>query len=253
MLLIKRLILIIFSFFFPGLGKKGCILMYHSVGESSHFVTVRLSEFERQMKYLKDKMHKVVPLKELCRRMAAGESIAGLVAITFDDGYEDNFKNAFPILKKYGFPATIFLITGKLSVGQEESGLPLLEKDQILEMQRSGLIDFMPHTRTHEKLHRMSFEEAVENIEGSREDVVSLLGTDADILAYPRGRYTPELVRHLKESRWMAAVTSETGLVRAGDDPYRLKRIPVDAGTPFTVFKAKLSRGIDFFQKLKIR
>src|SRR3989344_3122644 len=76
--------------------RDASILMYHSIAENGVFFTVKPSEFERQMKYLSK--NKKIPRKT--------------VVLTFDDGYLDNYENAFPVLKKYNFPATIFVATG---------------------------------------------------------------------------------------------------------------------------------------------
>lgn len=101
------------------LENKGFILMYHRVlrsKEDSEVPTqpgmyVTCDTFERHLKYLKKNMH-VIPLDELVDRMQAGKSLNRCCSITFDDGWYDNYDHAFPLLKKYDVPATIFLATG---------------------------------------------------------------------------------------------------------------------------------------------
>lgn len=253
--LTKNVVLYVFSIFFPGLGDRGCILMYHSVAENSLFFTTHPKEFVRQMEYLFKKKYKVIPLSEMCDRVRGGLPIAGMIAITFDDGYEDNYINTFPVLKKYQFPATIFIPTryiGKEADFKKDSKLRIMKEDQIREMQESGLISFMPHTRTHSSLDKITFAEAVEEIKGSRTDLENITRTPANIFSYPKGRFTEQIIEYLRTSSdWLGAVTSNSGLVHVYDGPFKLRRVSVDAQTPFFIFRSKLSRAIDVYQSLK--
>ena len=105
------------------LGYHPPIFMYHSVSflfeaPFSNAVRIRPSIFAKQMQYLKDHHYQVVDLDVLFQKVIEGEKLSPkTIAITFDDGYLDNYVNAFPILKFYQFPATFFLITG--SIGKD--------------------------------------------------------------------------------------------------------------------------------------
>jgi peptidoglycan/xylan/chitin deacetylase (PgdA/CDA1 family) len=254
---LKQTLLKILSFFLPGLGKKGAILMYHSVDKNGLFFTTTPEEFERQMQYIKQKKYTVLPLSEMCLRIKEGKTIAGCVCITFDDGYADFFKNAFPVLKRYGFPATVFLISGKLgeelSPTQSKVALKMMTDGEVKRAATANsLIEFMPHTKTHPDLSKIPFEEAVKEINQSRKDVELLTGKPADVFAYPKGRYSIQIADYLRKGDlWLGAVTVETGLVQNDDDLFTLKRIPVDSATTFPIFKRKLSRGIDLYQTFK--
>lgn len=96
------------------------ILMFHRIGPVKNAwllpPTIK-SDFENQMKYL-NKTHKILTLEELAKCLKEGKPLAKKVAVvTFDDGYKDNYQYAFPILKKYKIPATVFLITGHIDTG----------------------------------------------------------------------------------------------------------------------------------------
>jgi peptidoglycan/xylan/chitin deacetylase (PgdA/CDA1 family)/CelD/BcsL family acetyltransferase involved in cellulose biosynthesis len=95
------------------------ILYYHGVNDERHpfFDAISTSLFEQQMRYLA-RHYKVVPLAEATRLLEEGGRPEMVVAVTFDDGYRDNYENAFPILNRYGLPATIFLTTGSLDSGE---------------------------------------------------------------------------------------------------------------------------------------
>jgi peptidoglycan/xylan/chitin deacetylase (PgdA/CDA1 family) len=94
------------------------VLEYHKVSTDPHpfFAPVHPAVFEKQMQFL-SRCYKVMPLLELVERNQRGEVPERAVAITFDDGYRDNYEFAFPILKKYALPATIFIATGSIETG----------------------------------------------------------------------------------------------------------------------------------------
>lgn len=256
---LKRSLLSVFSLIFPGLGNRGAILMYHSVDRNNLFFTVQPQEFERQMQYLKQKKYSVIPLSEMCLRLKEGKSIKRCVAITFDDGYTDFFKNAYPVLKRYNFPATMFLASGLLGKAitptGSKAGLPIMSEGDVKRAAAANdLVEFMPHTKTHADLDKLTIENALEEINESRRDIEALTGKPADVLAYPRGRYTSNIVTELKKSsEWLGAVTVEAGLVKPLDDLFLLKRLSVDSATTLPIFKQKLSRGIEAYERAKNR
>src|SRR5262245_4880809 len=102
----------------PRFSRRFQILGYHKVSPEAHpfFEPVHPEIFEQQMQFLKS-CYTVMNLQELIARSLRGELPERAVVITFDDGYRDNYDYAFPILKKYGFPATIFVATGAIGTG----------------------------------------------------------------------------------------------------------------------------------------
>jgi peptidoglycan/xylan/chitin deacetylase (PgdA/CDA1 family) len=115
------------------------ILAYHRVNDDgdAYFPASQVKVFERQMRYV-SKNFNVMPLEEAVELMAEGKLPENSVAITFDDGYRDNFEHAYPILRKYGMPATIFLTAGAIGGG------PAIWHDKVFELFRS----------THERILR---------------------------------------------------------------------------------------------------
>jgi peptidoglycan/xylan/chitin deacetylase (PgdA/CDA1 family) len=100
-------------------GASARILYYHRVNDDNDpfFEAISTSLFEEHVRYL-TRHYKVVGMGEIVRHLEEGGPSESLVGITFDDGYRDNYENAFPILKRYGAPATIFLNTGSLDSGE---------------------------------------------------------------------------------------------------------------------------------------
>jgi len=225
--------------------RKGVsILMYHSIARNDVFFTVRPEVFAKQMEYLKTRKYQVISLADLVEILETGKSLPSkTVVLTFDDGFKDNYDNAYPILKKYNFPATIFLATGL--IGQEIGNsqnifLPALNWLQIQEMYRSRLIDFQPHTVSHQRLDKVDFKKADEEIVESKKIIKERLNKKCYFFAYPRGCYNQQIIEILKNNGFKAARTLETGKIKKGDNPFKLKRISVNSTTSFIQFKTNL-------------
>jgi len=234
--------LALISFLVP--RQKGvAILMYHSIDNNDVFFTVKPEDFAKQMKCLKEKNYQVISLTKLVEFLESGEELPQKTAIlTFDDGFQDNYTNAYPILKKYNFPATIFLATGL--IGQEvitsQGSLSLLNWLQIGEMHQSDLIDFEPHTVNHLKLDQIDLIKAETEIKESKRIIEERLNKKCYFFAYPRGCYNQQIIEILKNNGFKAARTVETGKIKKGDNPFKLKRISVNSTTSFIQFKANL-------------
>jgi len=112
------------------------ILSYHKVSPDAHpfFAPIHPAVFEQQMQFLKS-CYRVMSLEELVDRTICGDIPTRSVAITFDDGYRDNYEYAFPILKKYQLPATIFIATGAIGTGE------LIWHDRVFDAFRFATVD----------------------------------------------------------------------------------------------------------------
>src|SRR5262249_25958832 len=140
------------------LSRGPVILMYHAIGtdrERASCYLVLERRFRRQLTLLKWCRYRVISLQELVESLRENRVFPGRsVVITFDDGFADTFERAFPLLRRHGFPATVFLVSG--SIGATASWAsdpalfqrPLLTAQQIAEMRDAG-IEIGAHTRTH--------------------------------------------------------------------------------------------------------
>jgi len=235
----------------PRIADRASILMYHSVGDrADYFNNVSPRAFERQMAYLAHSGRRVISFAELVRRLDRRETLDGAIVITFDDGYEDNYVNAFPVLKSYGFPATIFVATDLIG-DADKRGIQRLSPAQLREMHASGLIAIEPHTKSHPKLSQLDERATREEIQGSMMAIEDLLGKKTTVFAYPYGNYNDMTVRIVQESGMAAACTVEEGTVSAESDPYRLPRNSVDRSTNMAQFRGKVSRVIDLYVRIK--
>jgi peptidoglycan/xylan/chitin deacetylase (PgdA/CDA1 family) len=230
---------------------RAVILMYHSVSAGAdYFMNVEPQDFERQMKYIADSGREVISLSELVSRLRSGAQLGGSIAITFDDGYLDNYTNAFPELKKHGFPATIFVVTDCIGL-QDKRGFPRLNAQQMKEMESSGLIDIEPHTKAHPHLSKLPAPEARAEIVGSKEKLEELLEKTCRHFAYPYGDFNTEIRGLVRESGLESAVSVREGSVEPGADILALPRVSVDSSTTFAQFRGKLTRAVDVYERLK--
>lgn len=177
-------------------------------------------------------------MSELLRRQKHREpNIRDTLVITFDDGFKDNFDNAYPILKKYGAGATIFLIAG--AIGQED----MLNEQQIREMQGS-LIEFGSHTVTHPILATLPIQKATGEIADSKRLLQDLLHQEVNLFAYPKGKknvhYTSVTKSIVQKAGYLAAVCTDNGPVSPDSDLFELKRIGI-RNFPMFVIKTRIS------------
>ena len=237
---------------FPGdMNGRASILMYHSVSDRTDgFLTVPPDEFRKQMKYLKESGREVLPLATLLERITTKTLKGGEIALTFDDGYRDNFIVVFPILKEFGLHATIFVTTGSIG-GSGKRGENMLTEADLKEMQASGHIDIEPHTVTHPKLAELDRETAIKEIRDSKEMLEKMLGKTCELFAYPYGNHNDESVELARELGLRCAVTVVEGSVTNDTDIFRLNRSAVDKLTSWDQFLGKLSRTIDRYHTIK--
>lgn len=229
LLLKKRIFLaalaIFAAFYFYGANYEAPVLMYHHVepGTADSSPRVSLLTFARQMEFLKVHGYRVAPLEDLARMIKAGESIPSkTVAITFDDGYLDNFKYAFPVLKKMDFPATIFMITR--NIGEKES----LSEEDLRILDESG-ISIGSHTVNHAFLPDVrNKEELLFELDESKKKLESILGHSVKLFSYPAGGVTVESKALIEALGYEGAVTTNYDGGRG--DAYAIRRVKISEG-----------------------
>ena len=224
------------------------IIMYHSVheGEPKKANVVSPKIFKEQMEYIKRGGYQVISLKTLVELTKTGK-ISGKkhVVITFDDGFEDNYTHAFPVLKKYGFPATIF--TSVVTLGQEG----WLKWHQIFEMEQHG-ISMESHTLTQAYLPSLSEAEARKEIVESKKILEDNLGHRIYFISYPTGGFSEKIKHIVKDAGYLGACTTNRGYDRLNKDVFELKRIKLgNNDTSGIVLWAKLSGYYNLFREAK--
>lgn len=175
------------------------ILTYHSIDDSGSVLSTHPECLERQMAIMAELGYRGCSLSEAVRiYQQDGKWPEQRVAITFDDGYENNLREAQPILARHEFSASIYLISGH--VGREhdwEQPPPELGRRKILdwaqarELADSGW-EIGAHTRTHSRLDELNSKVLVEEITGSRDEIQHEIGRPVETFAYPGGYTSAE-------------------------------------------------------------
>ena len=154
------------------------------------------AKFEQLLQYLVKKQAVFCFVSELDQY----EGQSNVFALSFDDGFQDNYQYAFPLLKKYNAKATIYLAT-------QIEGIEKLNTAQIQEMSASGLIEFGAHTQHHVNLLKLSDEEAFAEMQASKKDVEVLVGKCLSF-AYPFGRFNDKHQQMAKKIGFKNAVST---------------------------------------------
>jgi len=220
-LTITGILCVSFFLFWVSTHRVAPILTYHSINSTQKSELFRLSPkaFERVIQFIDSRGYKVIPLSELVQATSLGRKIPKkTIAITFDDGYEDNYTNAFPILKKYKVPATIFIPVKNMG----KKGF--LSIEQMKEMMESGLITFGSHSYSHAYLPQQSEKELIKEIVGSKNFMKKALGVDINFIAYPSGGFNEKVKQVAKDAGYLAGFTTNRGYDRYNRDLFELKR-----------------------------
>jgi peptidoglycan/xylan/chitin deacetylase (PgdA/CDA1 family) len=226
--------------------RSAVILMYHSVGDNNEFFTVKPRDFEKQMAHISKNGFNVISLTELVGLISSKKNISRkTVAVTFDDGYEDNYLNALPILKKYRIPATIFVSTaliGKTIRARRGTELRILSENEIREAANENLIEFGSHGSEHVKFTNESLPKLRGGLLESKKRLEELTGRKITHVAYPWGDYNSDVVETAR-SIFSSGYTVRPGRVGTGDDLFRLKRNSVDSEVSIAQFSGIVKFG----------
>ena len=219
------------------------VLTYHRIGGRTNRMELTARVFAAQMEYLARNGYRVVHLSELADFLAGKRALPKrAVVLTFDDGYVSTYEHAFPLLKKYGFPATVFLYTN--FVGAKDA----LTWPQIREMSQSGLIDFQPHSRTHANLivrlpgesEQRYRERLDEEIRAPRDLIRRNLSRAVSSYAYPYGDANEIVLERLAQAEFRLGLTVNPGGNAFFADPLMLRRTMIFGDRGLDAFKAAL-------------
>lgn len=221
------------------------VLNYHKVDDVYIALSIPPVEFERQMAYLRDNGYTTISPDELRNSLEMGVSLPDKpVLITFDDGYADNYQKAYPILKKYGYKATIFVITDFLSTNPN-----YITWDQAREMQANG-ITIASHTMQHKSLTDLSDAAVRAELAGSKAALSYQLGVEDVYFAYPTGTYNIHVMQLVQEAGYKGAFTIKYGDVDAASSLFALERVPVfQTEDTFESFRMRIEH-VSLFERI---
>jgi peptidoglycan/xylan/chitin deacetylase (PgdA/CDA1 family) len=223
------------------------VLLYHRIVNKQsligkHKVYVQQKDFEKQMLYLKNNGYQTITFFDLQQQPSM--DLFKKVIITFDDGYKDNYELMFPVLKKYGFKAVIYLVTkinyNSWGVVEGEPRIDMMIPEQIKEMSDNG-IEMGAHTQLHKDLLKCTQEERIQEIKGSKEDVERLTNKKVVSFAYPFGGINNDIKKVTQDAGYSYAVSTNTGPKEFGKDLFQIRRIEITPKTTLNSFKNKVS------------
>lgn len=236
------------------------ILMYHGIsdapepGASPYYQTsTSPAIFQRQLSLLAEQGYRTLDLPQASELLREAEPPSGnYLVITFDDGFRNVYTEALPALREHGFTATVFLPTAFISDRRRAfKNAECLTWAEVREMSGLG-IRFGSHTATHPELARLSWPEIERELRDSKTELERRLGEPATAFAYPfafpqnNRRFARRFRSLLAGIGYTSCATTILGRVRPGDDPFRLKRLPVNSLDDAALFKAKLRGDYDW-------
>jgi len=225
------------------------ILMYHSIASMPKGTVMRSLHvppklFKLQMWILKIIGYQGLSMGEL-EPYLTGRKKGRVVGITFDDGFKNNLTNALPILKRFGFSATCYIISQKIGGINEwdlDKGIdenPLMNENEIKEWINSGM-EIGSHTQNHVRLAECDIDVATTEIEKSRVDLEGQFECPVRHFCYPYGSYNDEIVTLAKNAGYITATTVNRGRAESNADTLSLPRVPITHRTFIHLFLIKI-------------
>lgn len=242
------------SFTSPPNIKGTKILAYHSVNPyREDGIAIKPEQFDEQLQFLADLGLKGTSLNLLCREARNGNWPESKIAITFDDGYADNCRVALPILKKYGFSATVFIITGEIGTDNVHN-TKWLEFDRVpkkeyrymtcaeLEEWKDAGMEIGAHTVSHPMLDELNYKDQLYEITKSKETLQEKMNIKVTSFCYPAGHYNTDTLKIIENAGFEQAVITPWELSQVKrENWFTLRRTGIYAHDTIKRFKFKIS------------
>ena len=204
------------------------ILMYHHIAEPPRWadairrdLSLPPAQFEDHLKYLSEAGYHSIYLEDLIRHLTLGEPLPEKpIILTFDDGYDDAYKEAYPLLKKYDFVGTFFIITD------------FVEKDEYLTWEQiklmgEGGMEIESHSHTHADLGGKPLDYIVWQVLRSKELIEAHTNRTVRFFCYPSGQYDELVMTILHQTHHWGAVTVNQGVTHSSERPFHLTRVRI--------------------------
>jgi peptidoglycan/xylan/chitin deacetylase (PgdA/CDA1 family) len=226
-------------------ARSPIMLMYHGTASGTAVPENRYSvsalRFKQQIEFLQEYKWKTICLRDLA---APAQLPQRSILITFDDGYRNNFDNAFMPLIERNMCATWFVVSGRIGqhahwLGPKTSDTRMLEFDQLREMAASGM-EIGSHTCTHPDLTVVTEDIVSYEIRRSKDELEDIFGFGITSFAYPYGRFNDHAMDAVHDAGYKHACSVRPGVVNANLEPYQLRRLTVYAEDTLSTFARKL-------------
>lgn len=219
------------------------ILMYHYVEDLPpradsirRDLTVHPEDFERQLQYLDRAGYHTISLTDLYLHLTEGRPLPERpIVLTFDDGYRDAYTVVFPLLQKYGFSGTFFVLATPAHFENPNH----LTWAMMAEMADAGM-EIEGHGRDHVDLRGQSYDFLVYQILGIKEAVEYHTGRPVHFFCYPSGQYDPDAIAVLQSAGYWGAVTTQYGRIHTRESLFTLHRVRIRGSDTLETFIAKV-------------
>lgn len=228
------------------------ILMYHQVGDFAPMRAHRSTychyrRFQQQMGFLRRFRCNVLSLDEALACLYGGQPVPPrAVVLTFDDGYENFYEYAWPVLQHHGFPSMVYLLSGLLGEPSRWFGRdgretpPLMGRDRILQLRDLG-VDFGSHGVSHAKLAEVDARTVQQEVTRSKAQLEELLGEEVRHFCYPYGSHDRTALEAVRAAGYASAVTCLRAAATPEFDPLLLPRKAISYGDNLVGYFWKLA------------
>jgi peptidoglycan/xylan/chitin deacetylase (PgdA/CDA1 family) len=235
------------------------VLAYHSISENLfgkldpyHQINTSVSIFASQMRWLRQAGYRTIDLPEMMNALHTVRDLSKTVVLTFDDGYQDFYSDAFPVLKQCGFTATVFLASDRIrNTAACIEGADYLTWSEVRELYSQG-ISFGSHSVTHADFRSLGPEEIDYELGYSKETIEQEIGAQVESFSYPFALpeedrdFTRYLADTLENLGYTNGVSSAIGRAKPRDARFFLPRLPVNSWDDVELLRAKLEGGYDW-------
>jgi peptidoglycan/xylan/chitin deacetylase (PgdA/CDA1 family) len=218
--------------------------MYHHIDDPPYGadairrgLSVSPSSFEQQLSYLKQGGYETITLNDLTLHLTVGKPLPPKpIILTFDDGYTDAYTHAFPLLKRFGYTGTFFLISAPIDAGDPE----FLSWAEVEEMHAAGM-RFEPHSYDHPDMRNRRFDFVVFQVLAPKEAIEARTGEKCRFFAYPFGYYDGFVIDVLRSADYWGGVLTAQGATHDASDLFTLHRVRVHGHDDLDAFIRRLN------------
>lgn len=217
------------------------ILMYHSIGSLSpsptsleRDLTVSPANFEQQLIYLKEKKYQTILMEDLFQTIYYNKKLPPKpIILTFDDGYDNHYYNVYPLLKKYKFKGSFYIITSLVN----QPGR--INQQQIKELADNGM-EIGSHSVSHPDFSHLNEQEINNELHYSKLLLEKIINKKIYFFCYPSGKYNNHSFPILKKEGYLLALTTNSGTLISSDHPFEVPRLRITGDESLENFKKLL-------------
>lgn len=237
------------------------VLMYHHIARKKGFYAVSAAAFSEQMQYLAEN-YEVVDIDTYVKTVRTkGENGHRQVAVTFDDAYESYSQLALPVIEQFKIPSALFVCTGFMGRSNEwddpQHRYPIMDASEVERISANPLVTVGAHSQSHRPLAQLSPQQCDVELSSPKEVLEKLIGRSVNYLAYPFGQplidVNANVGRAAKAAGYLAAFSTNYGLVNREKDCFALHRIEVGPQDDLSSFSARFSHWQARILKQKIK